>query len=112
MLNKLRALRPVDALVIAFLFLLSLIILSFTRRSSDAVLMIALNAATCGALVLLAHRADASPGKLLRFIHDWYPVLMIFLVFKEVYVIIQSDQRLDWDTLFMNLVCRLLLDKK
>ena len=101
--TRLRALRPVDALVIAFLFLLSVIILLFTRRASDAVLMIALNAGTCIAVAALASRAEAGPGKLLRFVHDWYPVVMIFLVFKEVYVIIQSDQRLDWDALFISI---------
>ena len=33
----------------------------------------------------------------LKGIYDWYPVPMIFFIFKEVHVIIQSQVRNDWD---------------
>ena len=103
MSSPLRSLHAVDALVIIFLIILSIIILVFTQQSSEAVLMIGLNAAACVCLLLLAFWTETHRGSLLRFIHNWYPVLAIFLVFKEVYVIIQSDQRLDWDALFMTI---------
>jgi len=37
----------------------------------------------------------------LKAIHNWYPVLTIFLVFKEMYIIIQSLARPDWDPLLI-----------
>ncbi|MBI4549230.1 MAG: phosphatase PAP2 family protein [Ignavibacteriae bacterium] len=38
---------------------------------------------------------------MLQAIHDWYPVPGIFLLFKEVHVIIQSLGGNDWDDLFI-----------
>jgi membrane-associated phospholipid phosphatase len=85
------------------LIILALIIIAFTRRASDALLMIGLNVGACCALLLLGYWAETHRGRLFQFIHNWYPVAAVFLVFKEVYVIIQSDQRLDWDLLLITI---------
>ena len=98
-----RSLRPVDVLVVCFLIILSLIIVAFTRRSVDALLMICLNIVASSSLLLLAYWTEKHHGKLFHFMHNWYPVVAVFLVFKEVYVIIQSDRRLDWDMLFIGI---------
>src|SRR5437762_1855004 len=101
--HSIRSLRAVDALTICFLVVLSVIIVAFTRRASDALLMIGLNVAACSALLLLGYWTETHRGRLLQFIHNWYPVAAVFLVFKEVYVIIQSDERLDWDLLLITI---------
>ena len=51
----------------------------------------------------LAFASTEPEFRLLRFLHDWYPVAAIFLVFKEVYVVIQTIGRVDIDTALINL---------
>lgn len=96
-----RSLRPVDALVIAFLSILSIIDLVFFARISDAVLLIGVNILSSLALLLLSHSSETGTSSILKAIHNWYPVLTIFLVFKEMYIIIQSLARPDWDPLLI-----------
>ena len=51
----------------------------------------------------LAFASTEPEFRLLRFLHDWYPVAAIFLIFKEVYVVIQTVGRPDIDTALINL---------
>jgi len=51
----------------------------------------------------LAFASTEPEFRLLRFLHDWYPVAAIFLIFKEVYVVIETVGRPDIDTALINL---------
>ena len=78
-------LRSVDALTIFFLLVLSLIIVAGARTADGTVRLLLLNAAAAVAIILLS--AGAAKGGAVRFLHDWYPVPGIFLVFKEIHEI-------------------------
>lgn len=95
---KFRNLRAVDALIIAFTLLLSIIIVVFIDRVHEWVFLLPINLSACVCIFFLAKSVTTSSNRLPRFIHDWYSVPSIFLLFKEVYVIIQSLGRSDWDS--------------
>jgi membrane-associated phospholipid phosphatase len=98
----LHSLRPVDALVLAFTVLLSLINLVLSAWIPAWTNLLIINAAGAIAIIALARSTAAASGRrLTRAVHDWYPVPAIFLLFKEVYVIIQSLGRNDWDDLLI-----------
>ncbi len=101
--RELRYLRPVDALIVAFTALLSLIILVFHSLIGDWTLMLSMNVLACVGLAALARVAGSGGGAFYRAIHDWYPAPTIFLLFKEVYIIIQSLHRPDWDPLLIDI---------
>jgi membrane-associated phospholipid phosphatase len=96
-----RNLRAVDALIIAFTLLLSVIIVVCIDRVHEWTLLIPINFLSCVGIFFLAQSVSGSNNRLLQFIHDWYSVPSIFLLFKEVYVIIQSLGRSDWDQLLI-----------
>ena len=95
MMRSLRFLRPVDALVIAFALLLCVITLVAVHNVTDCLLLLAANLLSCIGIIYVARGEETNA--VARAIHHWYPVPAIFLVFKEMYVIIQSLQRPDWD---------------
>ena len=101
MRSVMRLLRPVDALVIVFLFLLSIIILLFTQHGPVVMMLVGANILSCIIIVVLARFAHTTGHAFLRGIFHWYPVPTIFLVFKETYAIIQSIGASDWDTLLI-----------
>jgi membrane-associated phospholipid phosphatase len=76
-------LRAVDALTIFFLLVLSLIIAAGSRTADGIATLLLLNAAAIGTIVLLS--VGAGKGGVTRFLHDWYPVPAIFLIFKEIH---------------------------
>jgi membrane-associated phospholipid phosphatase len=78
-------LRAVDALTIFFLVVLSVVIAAGSRAAEGTTVLLLLNAAACAAIILLSVGAEKSG--VTRFLHDWYPVPAIFLVFKEIHEI-------------------------
>lgn len=96
-------LRPVDALIAAFTFFLSVIILFFTGTFEWWGMLVAINLIASMAIILLSRATRTTNHKILRAVHDWYSVPAIFLLFKEVYVIIQSLGRPDWDNLLIGI---------
>ena len=102
MLRFFRPLRPVDALTIAFILLLALIgILS--GKSGQLSALIVANLAAGAAIILIARAREPGRSRVLCAIHDWYPVPAIFLLFKEVHLIIQSLGAHDWDPLLIEI---------
>lgn len=90
-----RHLRPVDVLYIAFTVVLSGIILASSAKVHQWSFIILINLFTIVAILLVSTAAGMS--RFWRMLHSWYPVLAIFFLFKEVYVVIQSLGRPDWD---------------
>jgi len=70
-------------------------------RTDEWLLIILFNSATSAVIIILASSAARNGGKLINAVHDWYPAISIFLLFKEVYLIIQSPGRSDWDNLLI-----------
>ncbi|MBI3195184.1 MAG: phosphatase PAP2 family protein, partial [Ignavibacteriae bacterium] len=90
----LEPLRPVDALVILFAIILSVLELLFVPFETASLLIGANVAASIGIVAFSLYRAH-HPS--IGWLHDWYPVPVIFFTFKEIYVIIQAIGRPDID---------------
>src|SRR5512140_1487169 len=91
------SLRPVDALVVIFGVILSGINFFMRDQLDSWYGLIAINLIACAGVIRVAQIAQGPESKFWRWVHNWYPVPIIFLVFKEVYVIIQSLGLQDWD---------------
>jgi membrane-associated phospholipid phosphatase len=94
-----RSLQPVDSIIILFGCFLSVVNLVFL--DSSARWLVPVNILVCAGIITLAWLRPKSKNRLLNFIHDWYPVIMIFLSFKEMYVVIQAFGRKDFDAEFI-----------
>jgi len=99
-------LRPVDALVVLFLTLLTGFFPLAGGGGSDALRLLGANAVMIAGIFALAARHASSPGnRVLSVVRNFYPVPMIFIAFKEVHLVIQSMQmtlqRGDFDAVFI-----------
>jgi membrane-associated phospholipid phosphatase len=95
---RLAFLKPVDALFIAFLILLSLLAVVCGSLIQSWPYLVLANFAGIAAIVLVA-RFTARRG--VHFLHTWYAVAGILILFKEIYIIIQSLGLKDWDELLI-----------
>ena len=95
-----KPLRPVDALVIAFALLLSVLEFYFVPFATASLLAAENIALGVGIVAFSAYRAH-HPS--IAWLHDWYPVPVIYFTFKEIYVIIQSMHRPDIDSTLIGL---------
>lgn len=96
-------LRPVDALIIAFSTILSIIVLWNVGVIGEWTWLLSANILSSIGIVIVARSAEHEINRTARAIHNWYPVVAIFLVFKEMHVIIQSLAHNDWDILLINI---------
>jgi membrane-associated phospholipid phosphatase len=97
--QHIRTLRPVDMLVIVFTGILSLIGILSSVTTPVILLLVPINILLAVIIFWIAQKSAASTVWLR--IHDWYAVPIIFLIFKEVYVVIQAFGRPDWDNLLI-----------
>ena len=88
MTSIVRTLRAVDALTIVFSFFLLFLSLLFAAKIHEWGYLVVINIFSTLVITVLAYSSKKNAA--LRFMHDWYPVPVIFLIFKEVYVVIQS----------------------
>ena len=98
-----RAVGAVDVLVIVFIALCSIIALIFLPGTAVWQIVAPFNLGMCAAILVLSIASTQPNLRILRFLHDWYPVPAIFLLFKEVYIIIQSLGRPDIDQALINI---------
>jgi membrane-associated phospholipid phosphatase len=82
-------LHSADVLVIGFAILLSIINLLFAAWIHHWWVMILVNVGVVALIFWLAHFRHHSESDLLRALHDWYVVLLVFLSFKELYFMIK-----------------------
>ena len=101
--RRLSFLRAVDSLIIAFTMLLTFIVLALAGVKEGSTPIIVTNVAACCLMVGLAVAASKTNNALVRAIHDWYPVPVIFLVFKEIHAITELLGSHDWDALFIGI---------
>jgi hypothetical protein len=79
-----RFLSPIDALFITFVLLLSIVSLIFAARVHSWTEIVLINLLASGVVAVLGYAASTSKRTLVRVVHDWYAVLVVLLVFKEV----------------------------
>jgi membrane-associated phospholipid phosphatase len=97
--SQMRHLRPVDMLVIVFTNLLSVLGIYLSFRTPVILLLVPINLLLSFIIIWIAR--NSSESLLRERIHDWYAVPIIFLIFKEVYVVIQAFGRPDWDNILI-----------
>ncbi len=93
-------LRPVDFLVISFALILSVLEFFFVPTGLAILLATGNLLASAGIVGFSVYRSH-HPS--IAWLHDWYPVPVIYITFKEVYVIIQSMRRPDIDNVLISI---------
>jgi hypothetical protein len=87
--NISRYLHAADVLVIGFGMLLSIINVVFAPLIPKAGVLIMINSVAIALIILLAYFRHTTGSPLLRAVHNWYVVLLVFLSFKELYFMIK-----------------------
>lgn len=93
--------RPVDILIIGFTHILSLLSVMLSFGTITSVGIIVTNLLLAAFIIRLGVTVKNSPGKIIHGIRDWYPIPMIYFIFKEVHFIILGSERGDWDNIFI-----------
>jgi membrane-associated phospholipid phosphatase len=96
-------LRAVDALVLFFALFLSLINLIFSSRIENWLINIVANITVSFLVVLLVKHSAKSENILIEQIKFWYPVPLIFLTFKELYLMVKPMHDFDYDHILINI---------
>ncbi len=94
-------LRAVDALIIVYLAGLTLCFFAVNGPSEVTMLLTGVNLVIALAILTVSRAAAGAGGRLLILTRNFYPVPMIFVVFKEVHIVIQSMARADYDPVFI-----------
>ena len=93
--------NPTDVVVLLFYFFLSGLTLVFSSVINEWLLLIGLNILLVIFVFWISNKAKKSSSKIWETIHFYYVVPLIFLTFKEVYVIISSIHSVDYDNLLI-----------
>ncbi len=102
--NKLlKSLSPTDLVVIFFYLFLISVNLIFHKVIDIWILLTSLNIGLIAIVFYLAKISEASDSKLLKNIHFYYVVPLIFLSFKEVYILLDSIHSQDYDHLLISI---------
>jgi membrane-associated phospholipid phosphatase len=95
-------LTPADKVVVAYLAVIALLILIFSYRIESWGWLCAGHAVLIALVVLIAKRArpltTSSDNLVASFIHDWYPVALIGLTYKELTYLIPRIHPRDFDS--------------
>ena len=87
--NITTTLHTADVLVIGFGLVLSCVNIIFSELISNWPMLVLINTGVGVAVCLLAYLRHHSSSKVLKFLHDWYVALIVFLSFKELYFMIK-----------------------
>ena len=99
--NSFKILSPTDLVVIVFYLFLITINLVFHNQIDQWVLLVSLDFLLIFFVVYLAYKSDRTKHKIWENMHFYYVVPLIFLSFKEVYVLLESIHAHDYDQLLI-----------
>lgn len=94
-------LHPHDVAVISFAVFLSLLNFIFQASIPPWDLLILINVLVSLGIIALAYFDERGSGPFLRFVHLWYLAPLIFLAFKELYLMIFPIHGRDYDGLLI-----------
>ena len=83
------SLHTSDVLLIGFATLLSGINLAFAARIPPWAMLVGINTVVTVLIVLLAHARHRTKSEFLGYVHDWYVPPVVFMSFKELYLMIK-----------------------
>jgi membrane-associated phospholipid phosphatase len=99
----LRSLTTSDLATIVFLIALSLLNALFSNVVREWMLLVGSNVILIVLILFFAGKAKNSSSRVVRYIRDWYPVPMIFYVFKETYLMVHPIHPQDFDWLLIDI---------
>jgi len=101
-MERLRTLfTPLDVASIGFLSVLILLNLIFAARVDAWLVLVLVDLAVIGGIVLLAWLAATRPSKLLIGLHRWYSYPIVLFVFKQLYSMVRPIHPIDYDAAFI-----------
>lgn len=103
MINKLNSLTPTDLLVIIFYVFLTLFSVTLSSSIDYWFLLIFLNAFLILFVFWISKKAENKRTKLWRNIHFYYLIPIIFLTFKEIYILLSGFHTVDYDNLLIKI---------
>lgn len=95
--------RALDALVIFFALFLSFINLIFFNKIENWLVNIIANLLTIGIIFLICYFTRSNGNILLEQLKFWYPVPLIFLTFKEIYLMVKPLHEFDIDYILIKI---------
>ncbi len=99
----LNGLRPLDRLNIIGMALISIVALIFHSRVEYFMLIIASNIAASVIILVAVNLDSAGSSRVLRFFTHWYSIPLIFLTFKEMYLMVHPINPHDLDYVLIKL---------
>ena len=100
---SLQSIRSIDALVIFFAVFLSFINLFISSKINNWLINIISNLVVSVLVIVLLKYSDKSDNLLLDQIKYWYPVPLIFLTFKELYLMVKPMHEFDYDHVLISI---------
>ncbi|NOX19326.1 MAG: phosphatase PAP2 family protein [Chlorobi bacterium] len=102
-LEALKKLNPTDFVVLVFYVFLSLLNLVYYHRVEQWYLLILANVFLIAFIFIVSYYDERLNSKLLRFIHNWYLIPLIFITFKELYMMIKPIRIVDCDQFLISI---------
>jgi membrane-associated phospholipid phosphatase len=100
---RLTLLTTGDIATILFLIVLSLLNIIFAPVIPYWCILVGCNVLFICLIPFFAQKAKETRSRLVGYIRDWYPVPMIFYVFKETYLMVHQIHPQDYDWLLINI---------
>ena len=94
-------LNPTDIVVIGFYLFLTGLNLIFLSKIESWPILVGLDILLIFFVLWIANKNNTSDSKIWEIIHFYYVVPLIFLTFKQVYVLIRALHTVDYDDLLI-----------
>jgi membrane-associated phospholipid phosphatase len=99
--NFLKSLSQTDLVVIAFYIFLIIVNIVFHSNIDHWLILNSLNIVFIFCVIWLANKAKSTASKLWKNLHYYYVVPIIFLSFKQVYILLSSIHTTDFDNILI-----------
>jgi membrane-associated phospholipid phosphatase len=95
--------NPIDLIVIVFYILLTILTLVYSSIVDEWLLLIGYNFLLFIFIFWISGKANRSRNKYWMIAHYYYVIPLIFLTFKEVYVLLSAIRTIDYDHLLISI---------
>ncbi len=98
-----KKMRPLELVTFVFYSLLTALILIFNTNIKFWYLLGAANVFIISSMFVLTDSLDRKPGRFWKVISYWYPAPLIFITFKEVYLLVRQLNPHDYDWILIKI---------
>lgn len=92
-----RRLDPHDSVILGYLAVITALVLAFHSRIDVAWVLLLDHALVAGLILLLAAAQERYPNRFWRVLHDWYPLLLVPMAFRELHYLVHPINPVDAD---------------